>query len=155
MVNAEAIIKEVRRVVRGINKKKTRKFVKELVEAKSVSVIGKGRSGYVAKSFAMRLKHLGVRRGNGLLVVISGSGKTRETLSRLKGFKGEVTCLTMESKSPIAKKADLVIEIKARRSNQPLRSLFEQACLVYLDSVIMILMKKMHVSEKQMWKRHD
>ena len=154
MISADIVIKEVKRTVKKIHKKQTKRFVNMIGEGKSISTIGKGRSGYVAKSFEMRLKHLGLKKGRGLLVVISGSGKTKEMISKLKNFKGKIVCLTMEHRSPIAKKADLVIEIKAKKSKQPLRSLFEQVCLVYLDSIIMILMKKMKVSEKQMWRRH-
>ena len=154
MKEVDLVLGEVERVVNGVKEGETEKFVKEIVNCKSVRVIGAGRSGYVGKSFAMRLGHLGLEFGGGLLIVLSGSGETKETLKMLKGFKGRVVCLTMNRWSSIAKTSDLVIEVKAKKSKQPLRSLFEQFCLIYLDGVVMRLMKELKVSEKEMWERH-
>ena len=118
-------------------------------------IIGCGRSGYIGKSFSMRLRHLGLKTGKNLLIVISGSGKSKEIIKQVNKTKKRIILITMNKNSVIAKKADLVIELKAKKSRQPMRSLFEQACLIYLDSIIMILMKKLKISEKQMWKRHE
>ena len=104
----------------------------------------------------MRLKHLGIKKGKNLLIIISGSGETKESLKKIKqSKKSETICITMNKKSSIAKKANLTILIKAKKSKQPMRSLFEQSALIYLDGVIMDLMKKLKISEKKMWKKHD
>jgi len=156
MKPAKTILKEIARVFKNISLSKQRKLVKEIVDAQSVDVVGYGRSGYVAKSFVIRLKHLGIKKGKDLLIVISGSGKTKESLRILnKSRRSRIICVTMDKKSPIAKKSDLVIVLSAKHSRQPLRSLFEQSALIYFDSVIMLLMKKLKVSEKKMWERHE
>jgi len=154
------IIKEVRQSS-NIDEKQIRMLVIDIIKADKIFVEGAGRSGYVADSFVMRLKHLGLKitsnpKNDDLMIVISGSGKTLKILRKVKKFTGKTTvfCITMDSKSPIAKLADNVLVIKAKQSKQPLRSLFEQEILLFLDAVIIRLMKKLGVSEKQMWKRH-
>ena len=72
----------------ALNSKQVNSFIEALLSAKRVFVIGAGRSGLVAKAFAMRLMHLGLdihvvgetitpalREGD-ILVVVSGSGET-------------------------------------------------------------------------------
>ncbi|MBD3247516.1 SIS domain-containing protein [Candidatus Pacearchaeota archaeon] len=163
------ILKEIKKALSGISKRKTKKLVNEIAKANEVNVIGHGRSWHAGKSFAMRLTHLGLDVGRlgkkpgktsnkDLTLIISGSGESKDILKLVKSVKkGKIVCITMTGSddSSIAKKADLVIEIKARRSKQPLRSLFEQSALIYLDSIVMLLMEKMNISEKEMWKRHD
>lgn len=150
------ILKELEEVIKKINQEKTEKLVNEIINTKSINVIGHGRSGYIGKSFSMRLKHLGLKTGKSLLIIISGSGKTKQIIKQVnKSKKSKVILITMNKNSVLAKKANLIIELKAKKSKQPMRSLFEQTCLIYLDSIIMILMEKLKISEKQMWKRHD
>lgn len=160
MRELDEIIKEIRKSA-NINEKQIRMLVIKIIKADKIFVEGAGRSGYVADSFVMRLKHLGLKitskpGDDDLMIVISGSGKTPEILRKVKKVAGKTTvfCITMDSKSSIAKLADNVLVIKAKQSKQPLRSLFEQESLLFLDAVIVRLMKKMDVSEKQMWKRH-
>ena len=160
MKEEEIVLKEIVKAVKSIKINKTIRLIDEIIKAKKIDVIGHGRSGYIASCFLMRLKHLGLKvsksidRGD-LTIIISGSGETRKTLKKINNRKGLIILLSMNKKSLIGEKADVVIDIKAKRSKQPLRSLFEQSCLIYLDSVVMELMKKMNVNEKEMWKRHD
>lgn len=159
MQEINLILKELKRVARELSEGKITRLVKEIVSAKKIYVLGSGRSGYVADSFIMRLKHLGFKttnkpKENDLSIIISGSGKTKNILSKVKKIKSKKFCITMDRKSPIAKHSDFVIVIKAKKSLQPLRSLFEQETLIFLDAVILRLKRKLKISEKQMWKRH-
>lgn len=155
MRETSLVLSEIRRAVNSIDKNKILKLVDEIAYSKSVSIIGSGRSGYIGKSFEMRLRHLGLKKGSDLLIVISGSGETKETLRLLsRKKKSKIACLTMNSKSRIAKNSNLIIDVKAKKSRQPLRSLFEQTVLICLDAVVMMLMEKLKVNEKEMWKRH-
>jgi 6-phospho-3-hexuloisomerase len=65
------------------------KFIGEIMGAQRIYVMGAGRSGLVAKAFAMRMMHLGfqayvvgetitpaLRQGD-LMVIFSGSGRTK------------------------------------------------------------------------------
>jgi len=159
------IISEIKKALK-ISKTKTNKLIDEIVNAREINLIGQGRSWHVAKMFSMRLKHLGLNVGRlgkkpgktsnkDLTIVISGSGESKDILKIIKSIKkGKIVCITFHSDSNIAKKSDLVIKINAEKSKQPLRSLFEQSALIYLDNLILFLMKKLNVTEKEMWGRH-
>ena len=153
MIEANLILKELKEVVLKVDKKKTGALINEIINTKSIKVIGHGRSGYVGQCFSMRLKHLGLKTGQDLVIIISGSGKIKQTIKKNK--KGKSVLITMNKNCVLAKKSDLVIELKSKKSKQPMRSLFEQSALIYLDSIIIILMEKLKISEKEMWKRHD
>ena len=153
MSEINLILEELKKVIVKVDKKKTEMLINEIINAKTIKIIGHGRSGYVGQCFSMRLKHLGLKTGQDLLIIISGSGKIKQTIKKSK--KGKNILITMNKSCALAKKSDLVIELKAKKSKQPMRSLFEQSALIYLDAIIMKLMKKLKVSEKEMWKRHD
>ena len=162
--------KEIDRVLGGVDEKDTKKLVGFIVGAKRIFVTGSGRSGLVAEAFVMRLEQLGlkscvigdseVKKGD-VVIVISGSGKTKATNKIVKDVKKARICLiTANKESEIAKMAELVIQIKAKtkvsgKSIEPLGSLFEQAVFVYLDSIVILLMKKLGKTEKSMRKRHS
>ena len=80
----------------------------------------------------------------------AGSNHAKEAMEIAKGLapdadiKGTFSCQG-EANPKVLEKI---------KSKQPLRSLFEQSVLIYLDSIIIILMKKLKVTEKQMWQRH-
>ncbi|NPA85268.1 MAG: 6-phospho-3-hexuloisomerase [Crenarchaeota archaeon] len=94
-----------------------------------VLVMGAGRSGLVARAFAMRLMHLGynayvlgdtivpsVREGD-VVVAISGSGSTKLVLAAAEAAKqvgATVVVLTSYPHSPLGKMADVVVEIPGR-----------------------------------------
>ncbi len=157
MKQIKLILKEIEKAI-DVSDEKTQKLIKEISNSKKINVIGHGRSWHVAKAFSMRLNHLGFKTGKlrkDLTIVISGSGETKDILKIIKKTKRKIICITSNPSSSIAKESDLQIILNAKKSKQPLRSLFEQSALIYLDSIIMLLMKKMDISEKDMWKKHE
>ncbi|TAJ44007.1 6-phospho-3-hexuloisomerase [Methanofollis fontis] len=105
-------------------------FLHELLCAKRVYVLGAGRSGLVAKAFAMRLMHLGLQcfvvgetvtpamAEGDVLVVLSGSGKTKtvaELAETAKEIGGRVCLITSNPDSRIGKIADCIVEIESHR----------------------------------------
>jgi 6-phospho-3-hexuloisomerase len=111
-------------------------FVETMKNAPRVYVVGAGRSGLVAKAFAMRLVHLGIKvfvvgetvtpalREGDVLLAVSGSGKTTlvvETAKAAKSLKGKVVAVTSDPQSPLAKLADLLVHIPSeiRDKNHP------------------------------------
>ncbi|MDU3952183.1 MAG: 6-phospho-3-hexuloisomerase [Staphylococcus epidermidis] len=138
-------------------------FASEVTEASRIFVAGKGRSGFVANSFAMRLNQLGkqafvigesttpsIQKGD-LFIVISGSGSTEHL---------QVVLLTTKLDSAIGEIADTVVELPAGTkhdatgSDQPLGSLFEQSSQIFLDSVVIGLMTQLDVDETTMQNNH-
>lgn len=99
-------------------------FTNLIASLPRVYLIGAGRSGLVAKAFAMRLVHLGVktfvvgetvtpaiREGDGFIAV-SGSGKTTTVVdvTRLAKSRGaRVLGVTADRESPLASLADFVL----------------------------------------------
>ncbi|MEM4311067.1 MAG: 6-phospho-3-hexuloisomerase [Nitrososphaerales archaeon] len=94
-----------------------------------ILLIGMGRSGFVAKAFALRLLHLGFDvyvlgdtlvpsiGQKDLVIAISGSGTTRLILVAAEAAKNvgaTVIAFTSFPDSPLAKLADCVIEVKGR-----------------------------------------
>jgi 6-phospho-3-hexuloisomerase len=127
-----------------------------LMQVPRVFVTGEGRSGFMARAFAMRLMHLGLpvhvigetvtpalREGD-LVVAISGSGTTETTVrhaERAVTTGGAVLAVTSAPDSPLAALADATLLIPAATKYaragtiQPLSSLFDQCTHIVLDVV--------------------
>lgn len=162
-------------------------LTKAYYDSKKVIVMGAGRSGLVGKAFALRLKHLGfdvyvlgdtiispVRKGD-IVIAISGSGRTALIVTAAEAAKqvgSIVIAITTYIDSPLAKIADLVIEIPGRTKISkiedyfarqvlgiheplaPLGTLFEDCTMVFLDSIIAELMGRLHKNEEDLRSEH-
>lgn len=126
------LIKEhLERSIEMVELDRVREMIKDLTEANRIFVLGVGRSGLVARAFAMRLMHLGfnvyvvgetttpaVREGD-LVVAISGSGQTSSVvdLARIAVEIGaELVAVTSNPESPLGRLGDVVVEIPGRTS---------------------------------------
>ncbi len=174
-----------------LKKNQVEAFIKVLEEAykenKRVLVMGAGRSGLVGRAFAMRLKHLGydvyvlgdtivspVEKGD-VVVAISGSGRTALIITAAEAAKkvnATVIAITTYIDSPLAKIADVVVEVPGRTKISevedyfarqvlglheplaPLGTLFEDCTMVFLDAVIAELMHRLGKNEEELRKRH-
>ncbi|GAN35187.1 MAG: 6-phospho-3-hexuloisomerase [Candidatus Brocadia sp. AMX2] len=175
----QIILDEIHSVLKKIEEKAYEEFVSNVLSAKNVFVTGQGRSGLVSRTFAMRLTHIGLNaycvgdattpnidRGD-LLIACSSSGSTHITryiAGLARKANATVAAVTSHKNSPLAGQADIVIELPVQEvstnykndgSIQFRSTLFEQACLVYLDGVILSLVKRLNSSENEMHKRHS
>jgi 6-phospho-3-hexuloisomerase len=168
------ILKEIEKVLEKNDETSERKLVERIIEAERVFVAGSGRSGLVGKMFAMRLMQLGLEvfavgetitpsvTRNDLIIAISGSGKTQtifDVIQEGKKLGTGIISITADKKSKIANKSDFIVILKGKtksrgKSVQPLGSLFEQSALIFLDAVVIGLVKKLKISEKKMKKNH-
>lgn len=130
---------------------------------------GQGRSGLVAQMAAMRFMHIGrtvhvvgevsapsIRKGDGLLIV-SGSGETPVSVSfaRIASREGaKLVTLTHKPRGTLAGMADVALHVPVEKTEQFGGSLFEQACLILLDGVILSLAREMPDAHRQMLHRH-
>lgn len=121
---------KIRSIANGISDQATEKFIRELLNAKRVYVVGAGRSGLVAKAFAMRLMHLGLQayvvgetitpalnRGD-VIVIFSGSGRTNtvaDLAETAKQIGGRICLITSNADSRIGKIADSIVIIEQHR----------------------------------------
>ena len=108
------------------------KFITELLNAKRIYVIGAGRSGLVAKAFAMRLMHLGfhayvvgetitpaLNKGD-LMVIFSGSGRTKtvaDLAETAKEIGGRICLISSNADSRIGKISDCIVIIEQHRDS--------------------------------------
>ena len=163
------IARELEPVLARVDRDGLEQTVRALEEAPRVFVTGEGRSGLMARAFAMRLMHLGLAVhvvgetttpavGPGdLLVAVSGSGTTGHTvqIARSGSSAGaRVHAVTSDPDSPLGQLAAtrlvLPAATKYRRpgepaSVQPLSSLFDQATHLALDAVCLILAERRQV----------
>lgn len=169
------ILGEARRLLAAPDPKTVEDFVQALAEARRVFVYGTGRSGMVARAFAVRLYHLGytvyvigetvaapVQKGD-VVVLVSGSGETYPVamsaeIARNVGARTLV--LTGNRHGKVASFGDVVIEFDVRgappdrKSWAPLGTLFETTTWVFLDGVVAELMHRRHQTEELMRQRH-
>lgn len=127
------IADHVRRAAGHIDDTQIERVVNILAEAasksKKVLVIGAGRSGLVARAFAMRLMHLGLNvyvvgetitpalEEGDLLIAISGSGTTRLVVTAAQIAKevgAAIVAVTSHMDSPLGKLADHLVVIPGR-----------------------------------------
>jgi len=112
-----------------------------------------------------------------LVVAISGSGSTRIIVTAVRTAKevgAKVIAITSYPDSPLGEIADLVVKVKGRVTGEmegrdyfsrqilgiyeplaPLGTLFEDSCSVLLDSIVVVMMGKLEMSEEEMKKRHS
>jgi len=164
-------------------------FLSDFKSAERIYVMGGGRSGLVAKAFAMRLMHLGfvayvvgetitpAMRQNDLLVIFSGSGRTKtiaDIAETAKEIGGRIALITSNRESKIGRMADSIVFIENHRdevgddtaefeirqmtgehkSFAPLGTLFETASMVFADACISRLMEISKIDEKELKDRH-
>ncbi len=125
----EEIVDNVMAVSDETNEESVNEMMDILTSSKNVFVIGQGRSGLVARAFAMRLMHLGIGvyvvgetitpaiDDDDCLLAISGSGETSYIISTAKIAKmrdAKIVAVTSYSESTLGKMSDLVIHIKGR-----------------------------------------
>ena len=112
-----------------------------------------------------------------LIIAISGSGTTKITLtasSTAKEIGAQVVAVTSYPESPLGNFADLIVPIGGRtklgwpkeedylvrqilgesETLSPLGSIFENNCMVFLDSMVVELMHRLGKSEDELRKLH-
>lgn len=167
-----AILEELTAVAEKVDREQMDELVDVLVSAQRIFVAGMGRSGLMARALAMRLMHLKLEvfavgetttpsiRAGDLLICCSRYGRSRSLRTYIdKAHEAGSTAalITMARRTPLAKQADHVFVIPVAedgRSRQPLGTIFEQSLLLYCDALVLLAMRKLKVSERQMAQQH-
>lgn len=128
---AEEIIAGIKSCFEELNMNEVERLIQLLLDAKDkkIFIVGMGRSGFVARAFALRLMNLGfnvyflgetitpaAEKGD-ILIAISGTGATKMVLtasSAAREIGATVIALTSFSESPLGQMADLIVSIKGR-----------------------------------------
>jgi 3-hexulose-6-phosphate synthase/6-phospho-3-hexuloisomerase len=158
-----------------VTKGDIKKIIRSFFKANRIFVYGAGRSGLVAKAFAIRLVHLGfqtfvigetigapVKKGD-LVFIVSGSGETIPavmTAEIAKKLGATLVVITGKKNSRIIKFADIAIVLASdcteteRKKFAHLGTLFEASAWILLDGIIAELMENKKENEESMRSRH-
>jgi 6-phospho-3-hexuloisomerase len=178
-LNHKAVLNEIVETLETSNFGDLENFINKIINAQKIVLFGAGRVGLMMKTFAMRLNHLGLdsyflgeinlpATGPGdLLIIGSGSGNTKSvvTIAQVAQSKDlDVISVTSNIKSVIASLSTSLIHINCqtketgitnRYSIQPMTTLFEQSLLIFLDALVLELMKKLNEDNESMSRRHN
>ncbi len=168
---SEKILEEIKSILIQVDEKKVEDLVNTILSSDRIFVTGLGRSGLVARSFAIRLMHLGLKslvvgdittpsiKDGDLLVAISGSGETpiiHHVVSKAKEAGATVYLITAKSEGSISKICDNIVVLpEPEKRILPLRSAFEASAYILLDTVIIIMMNKTGITQQEMMQRHS
>ncbi|PLR66924.1 MULTISPECIES: 6-phospho-3-hexuloisomerase [Bacillaceae] len=179
MNQLETILSEISTVIKRSSTQKIEEIVRVLQKGKRIFVIGEGRSGLMAKSFAMRLMHLGaevyvvgetitpsISEGD-ILIAVSGSGKTKNvvwTAEKAKSIGCSIIVITADTDAALASHASLILHVPAatkyrkegeQSTIQPLGSLFDQCVHILFDGICLKYAEKNEVSNEQALLKHS
>jgi 6-phospho-3-hexuloisomerase len=174
----EMAVRDIERVLHRVKAKQLKAMEEAILRSDRVFVTGLGRTGLMARGFAMRLMHLGREvyhvgdvitpriQKRDLLIICSRTGRSKvlgHYVRIARKVKARVVVVTAREGSPAAEKADVVLGIDDKmpkrgngevRPPPPLGSLFEQALLIVLDQVVIDLMQALDFTEADMERIH-
>ena len=147
-------------------------LIREILRARRVVTVGRGRSGLMASAFAQRLMHLGVDArtwgeptlpavaGGDLVVACSGTGTTASTLAVAQAAKEAgalIAAVTRSASTPLARmsRIRLILPATVEKSVQPQRSVFEQSLLVVFDALVIRIAARLKVDAPRLAMRHS
>lgn len=151
-------------------------MIESIMSADKIFLYGVGRSGLVAKAFAIRLVQLGLDvffigesntpmvEKDAVVIILSNTGQTMsvvQTANITRRIGAKVIGITSNAHSKLAIAASDVIVLaddipdnEERRSLAPLGTIFEEASGLLLDAILTVLMKRLGETEQSMKKRH-
>ncbi len=154
-------------------------FMDDIRDAKRIFVVGAGREGIAARSFAMRLMHLGKEthwlwddttpgmRSGDLFIAVDGSGCIGHIdylIEQASKTGAKVDVITGSPMTAASLPADNIIFVPAAvykgtdprviTSAQPMGNLFEQHLFLLFDIISMLLVEEMGLSYEEMESRH-
>ena len=169
------IQKKISEILAKVSQEEINSIKQLFLSSHRIFVYGAGRSGLVAKAFAIRLVHLGFQafvigeticapvQRDDLVVIVSGSGETIPAVMTAEiahNIGAHVVSITGKKRSEIAKYADVTLYISSgckeqeRKFYAPLGTLFEASVWILLDGLIADLLDTKQESEEVMRKRH-
>jgi 6-phospho-3-hexuloisomerase len=153
-------------------------LIQSIVAAKRVFLVGAGRMGLMLQAFGARLRHLGLEShltgtvicppitSDDLLLVASSSGETASTrviVEQADRLGCGIITITANPGSTMGRLAKHCVCMDApatiavqngSASRQPMKTLFEQALFILLESVVLQLMDVTGQTAADLAKRH-
>ncbi|MEH7493020.1 6-phospho-3-hexuloisomerase [Neobacillus niacini] len=174
----DEVVQELSRTIELISDEEAEELVNKILESNKIFVAGAGRSGFMGKSFVMRMMHMGIDayivgetvtanlEPGDLLIIGTGSGETKTLVpiaEKAKTIGGTVAAITISPDSTIGKLADIVVKLPGAPKDQstrnyqtiqPMGSLFEQTMLLFYDALILRFMEKKGLDSNKMYGKH-
>jgi 6-phospho-3-hexuloisomerase len=134
LLSMRQIIDHLDEVTDKLDTEATKAMLQKIMEGKRIFVMGAGRSGLVAKAFAMRLMHLGFSvyvvgetttpavRTSDVVVAISGSGETRSIADLgkiVKDIGSTLVTVTSKKESTLGTISDVVVVLPSKTKIDP------------------------------------
>jgi len=132
ILSMELMLDNLNEVVKMLDRQAIICMLQKIMEGERVFVMGAGRSGLVAKAFAMRLMHLGFSvyvvgetttpavHPQDVVIAISGSGETRSiaNLGRIvKDIGSTLITVTSKKDSALGKISDITMVLPSKTKN--------------------------------------
>jgi 6-phospho-3-hexuloisomerase/3-hexulose-6-phosphate synthase/6-phospho-3-hexuloisomerase len=173
-MHKQLIIDKISGILEATDNSYDRKLTAQLDRAKRIFVSGAGRSGLIARFFAMRLMHSGydvyvvgeivtpsINAGD-LLLIISGSGETEQLISftkRAQQIGADIVLISAKSDSTIGDLADGIYQIGSpeqyeKVKGMPMGTVFELSTLFFLEATISHVIHEKGIAEEEMRERH-
>lgn len=163
-----------KKAVDSIPRKSVDEFIELLMEKDKIFIYGSGRSGLIGQLFAVRLVQMGfvvyfvgdmttpIIGRNDLTVLISNTGQTMsvvQTAEISRRIGSHVVSISSSLSSKLAHNSDTRILLQVEKTEEtarlaPLGTIFEDSVLLFLDSLVPELMRKMQVTESDMRRKH-
>jgi 6-phospho-3-hexuloisomerase len=178
MKEFDIVLNEIQMVLTKLQSEAIERLLTMLESNNTLFVVGEGRSGFMAKSFAMRLNHLGKRvfvvgetitpsiKEGDVLFAVSGTGTSPSVLTaaaKSVEVKAKVWAITTNLDSPLTEHAHEIVVIEAAtryrksqeaQSVQPLGSLFDQCCHILFDSLCLRYASLLKVEHSDTLNKH-
>lgn len=134
LLSMRQIIDHLDEVTDKLDIEAAKAMLQKIMEGKRIFVMGAGRSGLVAKAFAMRLMHLGFSvyvvgetttpavRTSDVVVAISGSGETRSIADLgkiVKDIGSTLITVTSKKESTLGRISDVVVILPSKTKIDP------------------------------------
>ncbi|TAN52629.1 MAG: 3-hexulose-6-phosphate synthase [Methylococcaceae bacterium] len=170
----QLIVRKISGVLSATDSSTSDRLTRLIDSSGRIFVAGAGRSGLVAKFFAMRLMHGGyetyvvgeivtpsIRQGD-LLIVISGSGETETMMAftkRAKELGANIALICTKSSSSIGDLANVTFQIGtpdkySKVIGMPMGTTFELSTLLLLEATVSHIIHLKKIPEEQMRTRH-
>ena len=174
MENISYLTEACGKALAGIGEKECAELTDRILSAKSVFIFGVGRSGLVGQTFSIRLVQLGLQvsfvgemttpiiKKDDLLILISNTGNTMSVVTTAKIARRigtHVVSVTSDADSDLARNSDSVILVRPAEDAEssemtPLGTVFEDATLLFFDTLVPGLMKRLGLTEQDMRNNH-
>ncbi|MDD3398932.1 MAG: SIS domain-containing protein [Candidatus Methanomethylophilaceae archaeon] len=171
---SDYILDNIRQTLKGVPDQAVNEFIDSILAARKVFIYGVGRSGLTGKMFAVRLVQMGldvhfvgdmttpIVGEEDLSIIISHTGETMSivqtaNISRRMGCK--VVGITSDENSKLSHASNTVVLMQVPHNGEkvvlaPLGTLFEDAVILFFDSIVPLLMAKLEENECNMRQRH-